>query len=509
MIAGLFVALLVSSRLPDIYEAETLIQIVPQRVPDSFVASTITIRTEDRLNALSQQVQSRSQLERIIVDLGLYENELRVRSVEDVSELIRSSITVQTVRAGGAQGVEAFYLRFMYTDPVIAARVTERVGSLYISFNARERGKLAEGANDFLQTQMNDARARLEEQERKLQAFRERYAGRLPEQLQSNMQAIQNIQLQRQALVESLARDRDRKLMLERLYNDAMAEPAPGRAAAPTAPAGGDAGPRAVAAMSPAQQLEVARANLAQLTLRLKEEHPDVRRARKQVADLVKLRDSRRGSGTEALASAISTPEELQRRERISAMRAEIESLSRAVAFKEAEEQRLGGAIADYQRRIESVPGVQSEWVSLTREYDTVQTSFRDLLTKSEAARISVDLEAQQISEQFRVLDPPRVPGRPISPKRHLISAAGALAGLGMGLCVVLLLEWRNGSLATELDVEQVLKLPVIAIVPAMPTARDVSRQRRRWRLTTTAALVVAVLSLWVFWSLHLWKFVV
>ena len=52
-VAGVFGTLVVSSKLPDLYQSEMLIQVVPQRVPDSFVESTVTLRTEDRINALS------------------------------------------------------------------------------------------------------------------------------------------------------------------------------------------------------------------------------------------------------------------------------------------------------------------------------------------------------------------------------------------------------------------------------------------------------------------------
>ena len=132
-------------------------------------------------------------------------------------------------------------------------------------------------------------------------------------------------------------------------------------------------------------------------------------------------------------------------------MRAEIESLDRQVAFKESEERRLGTVIADYQSRIEAVPGVESEYLALTRDYDTIQASFRDLLTKSEAARVAENLETRQIGEQFRVLDAPRVPSRPISPQRALISGGGLDGGSGLGLLIVGLLEVKDGSLRAAL----------------------------------------------------------
>ena len=61
-------------------------------------------------------------------------------------------------------------------------------------------------------------------------------------------------------------------------------------------------------------------------------------------------------------------------------MRAEIESLDRQIEFKEVRGAAAGSVIGDYQSRIEAVPGVESEYLALTRDYDTIQESFKDLL---------------------------------------------------------------------------------------------------------------------------------
>jgi len=44
----------VLDRLPNRYRSSTLIMVVPQRVPESYVKSTVTARIEDRLQSLSQ-----------------------------------------------------------------------------------------------------------------------------------------------------------------------------------------------------------------------------------------------------------------------------------------------------------------------------------------------------------------------------------------------------------------------------------------------------------------------
>jgi polysaccharide chain length determinant protein (PEP-CTERM system associated) len=500
--AGLLLALMVSSKIPNVYQAETLIQVVPQRVPNSFVPSTVTIKAEDRIDSLRQQVESRTQLERIIQDLDLYKDERTHRPMQDVVEGMKSNVDLQTVRPRRpTDPVDAFFLRFTYVDPVVAARVTERLGTLYVRYNAEERGALAEGSKSFLESQLAEAKARLDEQDRRLQAFRERHAGRLPTQLQSNMQAIQATQAQRQSLVESLARDRDRRLMLERLYNDALATPTP---VTQTTQAAVD--PSQASALSPREQLRLARSALTRLELRLKEGHPDLRRQRKQVADLE--REVAALGDSPQQPSEGASRDEVQRQERLSQMRAEIESLDRQITFKEGEERRLSGVIADYQNRIEAVPGVESEWTALTRDYDTLNDQFVSLLQKSQAAGVALDLENRQIGEQFRVVDAPRVPLRPISPMRPAISAGGLFAGFVVGGLLVLLLELTDRSLKSEADVEQVLALPVVAVLPMIVTENDRRRARTRGQLATAAGFAAVAGAGYVFWVMQLWKFV-
>ncbi len=72
-----------------------------------------------------------------------------------------------------------------------------------------------------------------------------------------------------------------------------------------------------------------------------------------------------------------------------------------------------------------------------------------------------------QIGEQFRTLDPARLPERPISPNRPLINLIGAFAGLALGVGLVALLEYRDNSFRTDDEVVSVLALPVVAVIPA------------------------------------------
>lgn len=513
LFVGVVSGLLASRFLPSRYRSDALIQVVPQRVPETYVNATVTERVEDRLRAISQQVLSRTQLEKLIVDLDLFPAERRAAPMEDVVQLMQRRVSIEpvaTARTSGREsGADAFRVSFDYEDAATAQKVVERLASFYIDTNARERGTQAEQTSSFLEAQLADARTRLETQELRLKEFRERNAGRLPTQMQTNMQAIQNAQLTLQATVESLARDRDRKLILERLLTEATAESAPG-AAAPVSPSDPTGGLPADA--SPLQRLDAAERALSQMELRLSPKHPDVIRVKRMIEDL-------RGQvDTAALQRPLSpegmpveralSPEDARRRDKLREQRAEIESLDRQIAFKTEAERRLRAQIAGYQARLEAVPGVESEWLSLTRDYETLQESYRELLGKSENSRMAASLEQRQIGEQFRILDPARVPQKPHSPNRPMINLGGAAAGLGLGVALVALAYLRDNTMRSEADLLGAIDLPVLGLVPFVTSADDVRRDRRRrvveWMagaglLATFAVLVVA---------LRLWRFV-
>jgi len=511
---GLFGALVVSAYLPNRYQSEVLVAIIPQRLPDSFVKSTVTLKAEERLTAIQTQVMSRTLIEQLINEFDLYPSERAKLPMEDVVELMRLNIAVvpETPRRGarGPEPLHAFYVRFTYTDAQAAARVTQRIGKMFVDQNARDRSALAEAANQFLETQLTQSRTQLEETERRLKQFRELHGNELPTQMQSNMTAIQSTQMQVQALVESTARDRDRKLMLERLHNDTLNEPLPVSPQQQQASANPTNDPTRPAAGTPEQQLAAARTSLAAMELRLTPQHPDIIRTKRMIRELEETVKTAAAASASAPAPPVGISLlESQRRERLSQQRAEIESLDRQLQFKEAEEKRLRGVLASYQGRIEAVPKLESEWTALTRDYDARKLSYDQLVTKSEEARRAVDLERRQIGEQFQILDPATVPLRPISPMRYQINAIGLAVGLLLGVGIAALLELRDRSFRTELDVVDVLALPVLAIVPYARTAQDHARQLRRQRLATIGGVLAVASAAFVVWSMRLWNFLI
>jgi polysaccharide chain length determinant protein (PEP-CTERM system associated) len=481
-------AIAASMRLPDRYRSETLILVVPQRVPESYVRSTVTMRIEDRLRSLRQQILSRSNLERIIEDFQMFQQELKEQPMEQVVEQMRQDVIVDTVRD------DAFTVGYVAASPRTAMIVADRLAAMFIDENTRDRGLLAEGTNDFLESQLDGARQRLVEHEQKLEAYRRRNAGELPSQLQSNLQVIGSTQDQIQNLNESINRDRDRRLVLERSLADADSAD------------GFDVGRPGTAEAAEArtfEQLEKARGELRDLLVRLKPEHPDVVAKRRSIRELeVKLPAA--GDNASAAADASPTRTDFVRRTRGRQIKLELTKLDEQIAAKESDMRELRQRMSEYQRRVDAVPGHESELIGLMRDYDTLQKVYADLLAKKENSQISANLERQQVGEQFKVIDPARLPEEPFSPNRGRLALLAAVIGLFLAVGVLGVLEYRDTTLRTEDEIVRTLVLPVIAAIPLLTAVAD-ARRRRRNEILLGAATAVTVVGL----SVAVWQMVV
>ena len=148
--------------LPNLYRSETVILVVPQQIPESYVRATFTTRIEDRLQSIQQQILSRTFLERIILDFDLYARARKTTVMENVVETMRRrDISIETVKG------DAFRVAYVSGDPQIAMKVTERLAALFIEENRHDREVLANGTNQFLESQLEDARRRLAEHEKR------------------------------------------------------------------------------------------------------------------------------------------------------------------------------------------------------------------------------------------------------------------------------------------------------------------------------------------------------
>lgn len=483
---GLSAAPVLARMVTNQYQSETLIMVVPQRVPDSYVKSTVTAKMEDRLPSMSSLILSRSRLERTIMDFDLYPALRAQRTIDDVVERMRGDIAVRL------EGQESFRVSYLSTDPYVAQKVTARLAALFIDENLRDRERLADQTNRFLESQVEEAKARLIDHEKMLEAYRRRYAGELPTQLDSNLQSIRNAQTQLQATTETVNRARERRLLIERQVADERTLPIEATLAVVQ---------NAVAPvpLTTAQQLDAARTQLEQARRRYTPVHPDVRVLERSVRDLeakAKEEEARTLAPSPEEPTTSRSPAQLAREKRLRDLQAELEVIDHQLGVYDEEERKLKQSMAEYQAKVDAVPTRESELVELTRDYGTLQAAYTSLLSKREDSKIAADLEKRQIGEQFRIVDEASLPQKPYNQtKRLALTASGATAGLVLGLLLVACLEFLDSTLTREEDVVRVLSLPVLALVPVIASTRERRLSRRRGLVANVLAAVALLAS--------------
>jgi len=462
---------IVSRMLPDMYLAETTILVVPQRIPEAYVKSTITMRIEDRMQTIKQQLYSRTLLESTIKEFNLYPEERRAGTpMEDIVGKMRGELKTEVYRG------EAFRIWYIGPNPSTVMKVVERLTSNFIDQSLKDRSAIASGTNQFLQQQEQIARQRLIDHEAKLKEYNSRYAGELPTQQAANMQAVANLQMQIRSILTQIETTQGNRQMAERALSEAqmMDELLPPPPPPPLPTGGGTA----------AQRLALRKGDLAQAqALKFTDEHPVVKAIRRDIAELEKkaeIEALQQPVTPQGVKSNALTPAQFVQQRKIEGLQLQVQALTKQIADLQAEERRLRELSGTYQHRVDMAPTRASELVELTRDYAIVSGLHSSLLSKMEDSKLASEVEQRQIGEQFRLLDPARLPEKPFRPNRHLINLGGAAMGLSLGIVLVTLLEWRDSSFRTDDEVSTLLTLPVLAVVPLMQSDDDRARAKRR-----------------------------
>ena len=141
------------------YQSATTILFVPQRVPEAYVRSSVTTSIEDRLRSINQQVRSRTKLERIINDCDLYPERRKKDNMQDIVDDMSKAISVEIIQG------DVFRVAFTSDNPRTAQQVTDRLATFFVDESLKDRATLAEGASEFLETQIADVRRQLDDYE--------------------------------------------------------------------------------------------------------------------------------------------------------------------------------------------------------------------------------------------------------------------------------------------------------------------------------------------------------
>jgi polysaccharide chain length determinant protein (PEP-CTERM system associated) len=457
LVLGVVVAVAALQVLPRTYRAVTTVLVEPQKVPADYVKPTVTTSIEERLRTIEPQIKNRDNMERIIREMDLYPELKGKASMDQVLDQARRDLTVRL------QG-NTFYIYFVGRDPVKVARTANRVAEVFMDGNLRLRENQAQGTSTFLEAELAKTKHRLEVQEAKIAAFKRLNMGDLPEQRDTNLRGVEQLQTKLEINMDALDKAETRRLLLQSQIAELQRQhrSLSSRRSTSTGFVGGPTAPE------PPSRLDQLRTQLAELRARYTDRHPDVIRAQAEIAQLEALERAQPARPSAAPASpgtaaVAEVDDDAGRPDPM--LKAELASIDLEVRNLKNERERILADTSRVQGRLEAVPRVEQELLSLTRDYENIKSSYESLLDKRLNARLYENLEKSQQGESFTILE----------------LGLGLIAGGLVGLLAALLRERSDPTYLNAESLQQAFPgLPLLATIPVFQGAGSTSRTRRR-----------------------------
>ena len=478
---------------PEIFQASTLILVEPQKVQTSYVNPVVNDTVEKRLHTITQQVHSRTNLEKIIekFDLGKEPEKIDESFIDKLKKKLNLEMDVPAneesikimnlveklrkkikVALQGRGGNNSFEISFTWHEPEVAAQVTNFIAEKYIEENLNVREEMAMATTDFLEREASRIRFELEAKEKELEDFKNRHMGTLPSELSSNMSILHQLKDELNTLEKRL----DTEGQMAILLDSQMRQMKESMSFEPFAMPEEDG----MFADEGSEELIGLEEALNTLKLRYTESHPDIAALKRRIEMLKEEAKKREEENAK-------TPEEPPMEEPLQLgfgpvgdpMIAQKEMQKNKIRDYEKQIAKVKEQIEVYKDRVEKTPQVELAMTKILRDYETVKKRYEELLAKSLSARMAEELERRQKGEQFRIIDPAVAPAKPISPDFKKIMILAAAAGLGLGFGLAFLRETMDPCFYDADEIEADLGANVIISLPVADLKQKAKRNRR------------------------------
>jgi succinoglycan biosynthesis transport protein ExoP len=538
-VATLLTAACAALLWPPTYRSIGTILIEQQELPSDLVQSTITSFADQRIQVISQRVMTTDNLLRIVERYNLYPDLRRKSPREVLLAQLRKDIQLQMIsadvidpRQGHATKANiAFSVSYKSRSPETSARVANEVVSLYLDENVKSRRQLTADAERFLDDEANKLDKHIAELEAQVTAFKDQHIHTLPDQETLNKETL----IRREDELREL--DAQMSALAQQLtYLDAQLAQI-----APNSQIYTSTGERV---MSPADRLKYLRTEYARVSGLYSPEHPDVQRIEQEMAGLEKeaggvdaRNDLRRQLDDDQSQLAQLRDRDAPDHPDVVRLQQQIDALTRSIsraptapsqtepqhpdnpayiqikaqrqanqAQQDALKQRRDAVqdeLSSLEGRLAAAPAIERAYADLLRGLENEQIKYREVRQKQMAAKLSENLEDEQKGERFTLIDPPLVPEEPSSPNRKLLIGAGVVLAVAAGLLTVALLESTDHTVKSRGELEALLEVPPLAVLPLMETRADRARQRRRRWLalaaTTGGCTLALLLTHWLY----------
>lgn len=446
--------------LPRQYRSEAEIGIADPTLSPDLLRGVQSVDSRERQRAVSQQLLSRTVLERVVREERLSPN----KPVEDTAARLRALVEENIVvpqpigRMGNASkdGVDSFRLGYVDSSAERAQRIANRLATVFVEENSKSTTQRAENTSEVLTQQLRSSQENLNRLQEQLRVKKQANMGRLPDQMNANIQMVNGLRQQHESLSLQLRAEQDRLTMVE----SQIEQMKQGAGAAGMTSSGAAAIQTAQGRINQLQQ---------QLTqyraLGYTDRHPDVIQTREELAvaqrELTSARQQAPGTSGDVLAADPTYRQKVAERE---AARLRVATLQRQLS-------QAISQIGSYQARVEAAPLVEQELSSLQQDYDLERLRYADLSTKHQSALMAEDLARKQGGERFVVLNPAYLPTRPFSPDILRLMLMAVAAGFVLGAGAVVGREFMDRSVHDARSLQSEFEVPVLGEIPRISGA--------------------------------------
>jgi polysaccharide biosynthesis transport protein len=510
MFAGLVIAVVVAFLWPDTYISQAMMRITPQQVSERLLPAVINTQMADRIGQMQTEILSRGSLAQVIQKpaLNLYERRRQREPMEDIVQDMRNKyIKIQVLAdpTGQASGerryASAFVIQFSYSDRYKAQAVVNELVARFLDQNVNVQRNKAVLTENFLDDEQKGSKAKLDKLETALTRFRVDNQGRLPEQLQSNMAALTNLQMQVSGLEDALGRDQQDKLILETRLQTLKNSQNFAASNLEDSVVGQAVKNQRLIDLN--NRVTEAKSQLAGLLQIYRPDYPDIKQMQARISSLERERDEAEKAQverTDAPTRRVVNPQMQKSLEDLKNEQAQVQAQLAAVQSDiEAKVKRhveLTKSLSTYQSRIEGSATNQQQYEALTRDFQMAKQEYEEMTHRKSASATALNLEEHKAGENLEVLDPASLPEQPAEPNRWAIAGTGTALGLLLGVVLAGAKEVKDSSLKNLKDVRAYTNLPVLTSVPLLENGLLLRRKRRLFWLAWSASIIVGTMAM-------------
>ena len=329
--------------MPKSYQAESTVFVQRSDVLSPLMKGVgITASIEDRLRTLKDSMLSRNLIERVIKKLDLDVNAKSPQKYEMLIDGLRNSITV-TIKAPHGEA-DLFTIAYTGSDQVKCRDIVNTLVNEYIGENLGFRRSDAYSAFEFIQNQLMEYKAKLEDSDKEIREFRERNPRMIPQSeatLSGRMDAFQSAKIESEIRLQELLRRRDslqKQLSGEKQLTVAFV----------------------TKEGSPQARLSYLNSQLILLMSKYTEKHPEIIKIKAEIEDLKQQIAQAKNSPVDPAGSETSAMNPIyeQLREDMAKTDAEIETMRAREGELSKQEQATQGILG-------AMPAEQQEWEKL------------------------------------------------------------------------------------------------------------------------------------------------